>query len=209
MRRAGPAAQELSASCQQSPFGSDGATHRPSHHPAPAVRQLRRSTIRRHDARHPSAARVRPPSHAKDAATNRRDVHRPSARPNRPSQPSGRRTQLVPLSIRPQNRAAALSAIRPHDPTSALSHPAEHRTPPPPSSPQPQQPPPQHPPPPPGAGEPAPDAPGPALPPTFTATAEISLTVSSCPAGQRAGSLASAIGREISKVSPHERQRYS
>ena len=42
-----------------------------------------------------------------------------------------------------------------------------------------------------------------------TATVDRSLTVSSCPAGQAAGSADCAIGRLISKVSPQVRQRYS
>jgi hypothetical protein len=42
-----------------------------------------------------------------------------------------------------------------------------------------------------------------------TATVDSSLTVSSCPAGQLAGADDSLIGRDISKVSPQARQRYS
>jgi hypothetical protein len=61
------------------------------------------------------------------------------------------------------------------------------------------QPPPQQP--------PQDGAAGPAAP--VTATVESSLTVSSCPCGQAAGFPASAIGREISNVSPQRRQRYS
>jgi hypothetical protein len=41
------------------------------------------------------------------------------------------------------------------------------------------------------------------------ATVDSSLTVSSWPAGQLAGAADSLIGRDISKVSPQERQRYS
>ena len=67
--------------------------------------------------------------------------------------------------------------------------------------PPPQQPPPQHPPPPAGAGA-AEDAP-------LTETVESSLTVSSWPEGQVAGSPEAVIGRETSKVSPHARQRKS
>jgi hypothetical protein len=43
----------------------------------------------------------------------------------------------------------------------------------------------------------------------LTATAEISFTVSSCPAGQVAGADASAMGRLTSKVAPQARQRNS
>ncbi|GAA3425619.1 hypothetical protein GCM10018953_28020 [Streptosporangium nondiastaticum] len=68
---------------------------------------------------------------------------------------------------------------------------------------QPQQPPPQQPPPPPaGRGAAPPDAP-------VTATVDSSLTVSSCPRGQEAGSSERAIGRETSKEEPQERQRNS
>ncbi|GGR88033.1 hypothetical protein GCM10010284_21420 [Streptomyces rubiginosohelvolus] len=67
---------------------------------------------------------------------------------------------------------------------------------------QPQHPPPQQPPPPPeGAGA------DPAAPPT--ATADNSLTVSSWPAGQEAGSEDCAMGRLTSKVSPQVRHRNS
>jgi hypothetical protein len=69
--------------------------------------------------------------------------------------------------------------------------------------PQPQAPPQQPPPDGRGAG-PGPDAAEP-----VTATVDSSLTVSSCPAGQRAGADDSLIGRDISKVSPQARQRYS
>jgi len=62
-----------------------------------------------------------------------------------------------------------------------------------------QQPPPQHPP---------PEGAGPWRRPP-TETAENSLTVSVCPAGQAAGASDSAIGRVCSKVAPHARQRYS
>ena len=71
--------------------------------------------------------------------------------------------------------------------------------------PQPQAPPQQ--PPPEGRGAGADADPLAAVP--VTATVDSSLTVSSCPAGQRAGADDSLIGRDISKVSPQARQRYS
>ncbi len=70
---------------------------------------------------------------------------------------------------------------------------------------QPQQPPPQHPPPEAGGAllpellEAAPDS----------ATVESSRTVSSCPAGQAAGSRETLIGLLTSKVVRHSRQRNS
>ena len=42
-----------------------------------------------------------------------------------------------------------------------------------------------------------------------SATVDSSRTESACPAGQRAGSPDSAIGRDTSKVAAHSRQRYS
>jgi hypothetical protein len=68
----------------------------------------------------------------------------------------------------------------------------------------PQQPPPQQPPPPAGT---AAGAPPEARPPT--ATVVRSLTVSSWPAGQVAGSLAALIARLTSNVEPHSRHRKS
>lgn len=53
------------------------------------------------------------------------------------------------------------------------------------------------------------DPAGPADAVPVTATVDSSLTVSSCPAGHRAGADDSLIGRDISKVSPQARQRYS
>jgi hypothetical protein len=70
--------------------------------------------------------------------------------------------------------------------------------------PQPQAPPQQ---PPPERGAEADPNPLGAVP--VTATVDSSLTVSSCPAGQGAGADDSLIGRDISKVSPQARQRYS
>jgi hypothetical protein len=71
---------------------------------------------------------------------------------------------------------------------------------------QPQQPPPQQPPPPAGAAGIGARPPA-ARPPRATVLS--SFTVSACPCGQRAGSPAAAMGRSISKVVEHWRQRKS
>jgi hypothetical protein len=68
----------------------------------------------------------------------------------------------------------------------------------------PQQPPPQQPPEGVGAGA----GTGP-LAPRATANADSNLTVSTCPSGQRALSLAADMGRATSNVDPHSRQRKS